>query len=174
MREVEPPTSTSERRAIPAALKREVLVEAGHRCAIPTCRHTTVEIAHIVPWKKVKEHTFDNLIALCPTCHTLYDTDKKIDQKAMLIYKDNLGLLNGRYSEFERRVLQFFCDNPKKYTVELPGPSNILILYLIRDGILIKVGDSGILSNDIPTYEVYSLTDHGKDLIHDWKTVQPL
>ena len=46
--------------------KREDLVEADHRCAIPTCRQTPVEIHHIVPLARVHEHTFDNLIALCP------------------------------------------------------------------------------------------------------------
>ena len=61
------------RQTIPRQLEREVLMEAGHRCAIPTCRQTPVEIAHIVPWEQIQEHTFDNLIALCPTCHTRYD-----------------------------------------------------------------------------------------------------
>ena len=49
-----------------ARTKREDLVEADHRCAIPTCRQTPVEIHHIVPLARVHEHTFDNLIALCP------------------------------------------------------------------------------------------------------------
>jgi 5-methylcytosine-specific restriction endonuclease McrA len=71
------------RPAIPAALKRQILVEAGHRCAIPVCRQVPVEIAHIVPWEKVKEHTFDNLIVLCPTCHTRFDKGE-IDRKSML------------------------------------------------------------------------------------------
>jgi hypothetical protein len=34
---------------VPMGRKRMVLVEAGHRCAIPTCRHPTTKIAHIVP-----------------------------------------------------------------------------------------------------------------------------
>jgi hypothetical protein len=29
---------------IPAELRRRILVEAGHRCAIPTCRHIEVDI----------------------------------------------------------------------------------------------------------------------------------
>ncbi len=37
------------RDVVPTEVKRAVLVEAGHRCAIPTCRATTTEIAHIVP-----------------------------------------------------------------------------------------------------------------------------
>ena len=47
---------------IPAELKRRVLCEAGHHCAIPACRHFEVEIHHIVPWAKCKEHKYENLI----------------------------------------------------------------------------------------------------------------
>ena len=40
---------------VAAELKRRVLCEAGHHCAIPTCRHFEVEIHHIIPWTKYKE-----------------------------------------------------------------------------------------------------------------------
>jgi predicted restriction endonuclease len=94
----------SGRPAVPAEVERRVLVEAGHRCAIPTCRHPTTEIAHIVPWSQTHDNSFENLIALCPNCHTRYDQKKEIDQRSIRIYKQNLGILNSRYSEFERRV----------------------------------------------------------------------
>jgi len=48
------------RDTIPAEVKRAVLVEAGHRCAIPTCRATTTEIAHIVPWAETQDNSFEN------------------------------------------------------------------------------------------------------------------
>ncbi len=84
-------TASNVRPAIPRQLERDVLVEAGHRCAIPTCKQTPVEIAHINPWETVREHTFDNLIALCPNCHDRYDKKGEIDRKAMLQYKANLS-----------------------------------------------------------------------------------
>lgn len=82
------------RPAIPRELRRRVLIEAGHRCAIPTCRATPVEIAHITPWAKVKKHEFGNLIALCPTCHTRFDDPHNtLDRKSMRQYKANLNPL---------------------------------------------------------------------------------
>ena len=36
----------SDRPVIPLRLERAVKIEAGHRCAIPTCRHPKVEMAH--------------------------------------------------------------------------------------------------------------------------------
>ena len=165
----------TDRKKIPEDLIRKVLIEAGHRCAIPTCRHTRVEIAHIIPWTKVKEHKFENLIALCPNCHDLYDKDKKIDRKSMLAYKHNLGLLNSRYGEFERRILQFFCKSPQQRIIQLSGLSEIQVFYLLKDGLLKKNGkDSGIKSNGISTWEEYLLTDQGKMLIDSWKQAHSL
>ncbi|MFF3006713.1 HNH endonuclease [Kitasatospora sp. NPDC057940] len=81
----------ANRPAIPRELDRRVRVEAGHCCAIQRCKWPIIEIAHIVPWSKVKRHEFDNLIALCPNCHTRYDRGE-IDQTAMRQYKENLSL----------------------------------------------------------------------------------
>jgi len=75
--------------AIPSELKRKLLLESGHRCAIPTCKHPEVEFHHIIPWEKCQEHTFDNMIVLCPNCHARADRGK-IDRKSLLLYKANL------------------------------------------------------------------------------------
>ncbi|MEV7166515.1 HNH endonuclease signature motif containing protein [Streptomyces microflavus] len=96
-----------DRPDIPVPLKRALLVEAGHRCAIPTCRQVPIVLAHITPWAKVKEHTFDNLIALCPTCHSRFDRGD-IDRLSMLQYKANLEIVNQRYTETERQLLKVF------------------------------------------------------------------
>lgn len=63
-----------QRPPIPRPLERRGLIEAGHRCAISTCMQTPIELAHIVPWGHIREHIFENLIALCPTCHTRYNS----------------------------------------------------------------------------------------------------
>ena len=76
------------REPVPAETRRAVLVEAGHRCAIPTCRATTTEIAHIAPWAETQDNSFENLIALCPNGHTIFDQKKEIDLIAMQMYKD--------------------------------------------------------------------------------------
>jgi hypothetical protein len=98
----------------------QVVTSLQHRrCAISTCRRTTVEVAHIVPWAEVKTHEFANLIALCPNCHTAYDSGR-IDRQSMLRYKSNLALLSSRYGDVERRVLEYFALNPKQRAVWLP------------------------------------------------------
>ena len=72
---------------IPAEIEREVLVECGHRCAV--CgTPSPLELAHIIPWCKSREHKAENLICLCPTCHTLADKEKW-SEKQLREYKRN-------------------------------------------------------------------------------------
>jgi len=72
---------------IPADIKREVLVEAGHKCSIHNCEHTATEFHHIVPWSQCKSHQANNIIALCPNCHTRADKGE-IDKTALHMYKE--------------------------------------------------------------------------------------
>lgn len=163
------------RPAIPSELERQVLMEAGHRCAIPTCKHTTTEIAHIDAWSKVKEHRFENMIALCPNCHALYD-DGKIDRKSMLQYKANLSILNGRYGDLERRVLKFFADYPNHTAIWLPGGLGILVAYLVQDGLLALHEKEQVLTtmSQFSKLQLYELTDAGKKLVDRWMAAQAL
>lgn len=77
------------RPVIPAEIKRAVLVEAGHRCAISRCGQTELDIHHIIPWATCKKHEYENLIALCPICHRRVHQGK-IDRKALHQYKEKL------------------------------------------------------------------------------------
>lgn len=166
------------RPAIPRPLERELLIEAGHRCAIPTCRQTPVELAHIIPWEKVREHAFDNLIALCPTCHTRFDKGD-IDRLAMQRYKANLAIVNGRYGDLEKRVLQYFVDNPSKDQVVLFGGLDFLLMYLLKDGLIEDTGHQGGvgLGGDhgvVWSEKAYRLTGTGKAFIRIWMAAEEL
>jgi hypothetical protein len=168
---------TERRPAIPADLKRAVLMEAGYACAIPACRQATTEIAHIVPWAQVREHTFDNLIVLCPNDHTRYDQGA-IDRKAMLQYKANLAVLNGRYSDLERRVLQVMADANAApgHGVPLPGGMDILMMHLVQDGIVEQRHPGGLIISisGVPARVAYVLTDKGRAFIDRWLGADPL
>ena len=62
------------RKAIPESIRRAVYIEAGYRCAVPTCRALLiVDLHHIVPVAQGGPNTAENLIALCPTCHALFE-----------------------------------------------------------------------------------------------------
>lgn len=131
------------RDTIPADVRRQILVEAGHRCAIPTCRATTTEIAHIVPWAQSKDNSAANLIALCPNCHARFDMSKEIDQKSIRMYKHNLAILNSRYGEFERRMFEYVARN--KVDMFMVGAGgDLLLANAVKDGIFKDLNVKGM------------------------------
>ena len=160
------------RPAIPRPLRRKVLVEAGHRCAIPTCRSTTLEVHHITPYEKTKKHEFNNLIALCPTCHSRYHKGE-IDHQSMFQYKFNLSILNGRYSDFEKRILCDFSSKLKEIKLWLPGLHELHVFNLLKDGFIKKTETYGAFSEsfdgkNFPNIELYNLTEEGREFITKW------
>ncbi|MFQ6397728.1 HNH endonuclease signature motif containing protein [Nocardia sp. KC 131] len=51
------------RQPIPASLARELMLESGYRCAVPTCRTVEpLDIEHIDEYATVKKHEFSNMI----------------------------------------------------------------------------------------------------------------
>jgi len=78
---------------IPAEMRRAVLMEAGFMCAVSRCSVGAVDIHHIDPYREVRRHTLENLIALCPNHHRLAE-DGKIDRKSLKLYKRELSLRN--------------------------------------------------------------------------------
>jgi type I restriction enzyme R subunit len=73
------------RTSIPVKIKREILVECGHRCAVCGVP-LPLEFAHIIPWHKKSEHKAKNLICLCASCHERADKENW-DEKTLNEYK---------------------------------------------------------------------------------------
>jgi hypothetical protein len=143
------------------ARKKMALAEAGHRCAIPTCRHPTTEIAHIVPESQSHDDSFRNLIALCPKCQ-----NKQIDAQSMSRYKHNLEILNSRYSDFERRVFDQIAETDRRSFIVDSG-LEISLLRAVNDGLLRRVELAPVgVQRGGPTQHTYEVTDEGLAFIH--------
>src|SRR2546425_266246 len=82
------------RRTVPQDVRVTVLTEAGYRCAVPTCRTIlAIDIHHIVEVSAGGGDDPSNLIALCPTCHSLYHRGT-IPQESIRTWKAVLVALN--------------------------------------------------------------------------------
>ena len=154
----------TERPPIPAKLKRRILVEADHRCSIPICRHPTTDIAHIEPWSKVKEHKYENLIALCPNCHRRADGGE-IDRKSLRIYKRILQRLTDRYDRFELNVLdELRMGKP----VVLASTMLLLIKNLLDEGLVeVEKEDKAWVAGSLGRTYI-SLTEKGRRFSEEW------
>ena len=67
--------STSDRPAISVEVQQKLMFECRYRCAC-CCEPVALERAHIVPWSKTKDHSFENLVVLCANCHTRSHAEK--------------------------------------------------------------------------------------------------
>ena len=125
-----------QRPAIPTEVRRRVLVEAGHRCAIPTCRYIEVDAHHIIPWETCQKHEYENLIALCPNCHRRADKGD-IDRKALRMYKANLRFAHDKFSQFEMDLMFELYQAPQDAVCQWP-PFLMLMVKRLLDAAYIQ------------------------------------
>jgi hypothetical protein len=118
---------------IPAELRRRVLVEAGHRCAIPTCRYIEVDVHHIIAWAQCQAHEYENLIALCPNCHRRADRNE-IDRKSLRLYKLNLRFVHDKFSQTEIDLLFDLYRLGEGHFALWPPVMRILITRVVEAG----------------------------------------
>lgn len=145
---------------MPAEIRRRVLVESGHRCAIPTCRYIDVDVHHIVPWAQCKSHEYKNLIALCPNCHRRADTGE-IDRKSLRLYKLNLRFAHDKYSQLEMDIL---FETRRCGSVQWPA-FNLILLKRILDSDFLQAiePNGGARIFGMPVHPLtLSLTEKGK------------
>jgi hypothetical protein len=91
----------------------------------------------------------------------------------MAQYKTNLAVLNGRYIDFERRILEYFAQNSDECMIRLPGGMDLTVMYLVRDGLLASgaAHSTGTTSPSSPfTWQSvmgveYYLTDAGRSVV---------
>lgn len=87
------------RKAIPTEVRTLVLHEAGYLCGNPRCRTPlTLEIHHLVQVATGGASTADNLICLCPNCHTSHHNGR-IPIESLRTWKHLLLTLNAAYDK---------------------------------------------------------------------------
>ncbi|MFH0775096.1 MAG: HNH endonuclease [bacterium] len=70
------------------AIRNELKVEAMHRCCLCLQHENIIEIHHIVPISEGGPDTEENLIVVCPNCHTLIHQPKTMyTPKQLRMYK---------------------------------------------------------------------------------------
>ena len=159
----------TDRPAVPSETKRRVLVESGHRCAIPTCRYIEVDIHHIIPWSFCRTHDYENLIALCPNCHKRADRGE-IDRKALRLYKFNLRTAHDKFSQLEVDMLLTLFNLPADHSHPWMPYLSIFFHRCLQAGYLTIVRHPGLQmrSGGVDTTPSYILiTDAGRAFVAD-------
>lgn len=100
-------------RYIDENVKRRLYAESMGYCMNPSCRcclftgkGDIVEKAHIDPYCKTADNSFENLVLLCPNCHTDFDKNNKFTAEEVLNWKkirqeELNNLFENRFKTFE-------------------------------------------------------------------------
>jgi hypothetical protein len=165
------------RRRVPEDVRRAILIEAGYRCAVPTCRAIlTIEIHHIVEVAKGGWSTRDNLLALCPNCHALHHQGT-ITQEAIRVYK---GMLLALTRGFDREAMDnlLFLTIPDR-PVYFSADGVLRFVSLMASGLVrTREGAPGMnptgIGADPSRYTfVIELTEKGQRVVEAWKRGDP-
>ena len=75
-------------------VQRRLYAESMGRCMNPTCKKELfspsgdlIEKAHIDPYCKTADNSFENLVVLCPNCHTDFDKNSAFTPEEVLTWK---------------------------------------------------------------------------------------
>lgn len=74
---------------VPRNTKRDLISEAGGKCANPGCPNKLIEIHHIKEWHIYKTHDETHMIAICPSCHdSITRGNLRIDDQTLYRWKN--------------------------------------------------------------------------------------
>jgi hypothetical protein len=152
------------RTAVPHEVAVAVLTEAGYRCAVPTCRTIlAIDPRHIIEISEGSGYVVDNLIALCPACHALFQRGV-VRRDSIYTWKSVLVSLGQAFDTATVDHL-LFLNRPEAKSLRVSG-----------DGVL---QFSRLISADLATFGVamqngplilywVTLTSKGKSLVEAW------
>ena len=170
------------RTKIPDHTRTLTLLEAGYKCANPVCRHIlTLELHHIVWVKDGGPNDPENLLALCPNCHSLH-TYGHIPEAAIKNWKNLLVALNST-NQGTADLLLLIAAEEERFDSSDDSPKGVPPRFRFTgDGLPVLSGliTSGLLEiskrysgasawgGGMPSFEV-QLTEKGMLFVEAWK-----
>ena len=155
------------------------LTEAGYRCAVPTCRGIlALDLHHLVPVKEEGGNEHSNLIALCPTCHALYERGT-IKRESLALWKAMLVTLGNAFDKESVDNLLFLHSIQKVEPPIISGDTVFRYSKLVSAGLVTfkaryrrAVREGGFFARlaegELFGY-VLALTDKGKLVVEAWE-----
>lgn len=174
------------KRNIPIATRQIILMEAGYKCANPSCRHIlTLELHHIVWVKDGGGSDPENLIALCPNCHSLH-TNGYIPTEAIEVWKSLLVSLNNPNRAIVDLLLVLNREEERLAVAEADSTTAAPPFRFTGDGLGVLSGliTSGLVKisrrysgasfsgGSMPSFEV-RLTESGQRIVKAWLSGSP-
>jgi hypothetical protein len=160
----------AHRKPISAQVARQVLIEAGYRCGVPTCRTIlAIDLHHLVEVSEEGPNEPANLLALCPTCHALYHSGT-MPREALYTYKLVLVSLSAAFDQ-ATIDLMLFLDKVNDEPHFLVG-ADTLVQFARLIGSDLATCEWQQVAIDRVYYQKFhvSLSPKGRRLIEAWRS----
>lgn len=155
------------RKTIKNDIKHHILHESGFRCSNPVCRMIiTLDIHHLDYVSEGGGDLPENLIALCPNCHSLHHKGiiplKSLRSWKMLLISLNLGL--------ENRNIDILLTLHKLIKLHTSGEGVLNCASLISSNLVMHeyIPKSGLWSGGPTEEHILQLTEKGKLFVEEW------
>jgi hypothetical protein len=161
------------RKALKVDVRQLVLHESGYKCANPVCRHIiTLDIHHLELVSKGGGNGSENLLALCPNCHSLHHSGQ-IVEASLRAWKQLLLAIN---EAFDRRSVDTLLALDRLKNLYITGDGVLQCAALIASGLVeVRSGQHDLVAGaprwDMggpPLYTV-SLSGRGSAFVSAWK-----
>lgn len=159
----------TKRKPIPPSVQRAVLMEAGYRCSVPTCRTIlAIDLHHLEPVAMNGGNDAANLLALCPTCHRLHHKGV-IPAEALKVYKGIIVSLNQGISAEAKDLLLHISDVGLQQW--FTADATLRFSGLIAAGLIHMTpgASSGSAIGPVRPYHALILTEKGQAVVDAWK-----
>ena len=138
-------------RSIPQNTQRRLWASSLEVCGNPDCQNELIknessigEIAHIEPYAEGENNEFDNLILLCPNCHTLLDKQKDVEtlKRWKNIQRKNIDAIRSKkfknFSDLKDSVKPLLEKNRLIYEQYYVGQESSVLWEKFEDELLIN------------------------------------
>ncbi len=164
-----------KRKQIQPNIRQQILIEAGYRCAVPTCRTILViDLHHIVEVAEGGGNDPSNLLALCPTCHMLYHRGV-ISRDAIKVWKGMLISLNQGFDKEAKDKLLFLALKNRKRPILFSSDGVLHFTSLIAAGLAecgrehLQLHASGRGADPSKSLWPVKLTEKGERIVEAWR-----
>jgi hypothetical protein len=152
---------TTERTNLPIETRRRVLQVGGYKCGNPECRTIlTLDIHHINAVSDDVTNDPENLIALCPNCHSLHQSLESVRAWKFLLLSLN--------EAFDRHAADLLLSLDKTNGLWLSGDALTACGGLIATGL----AEGKLVQTPIGAHQALyrlRLTERGRLFLEGWK-----
>ena len=164
------------RKALKPDVRQLVLHEAGYKCGNPVCRHViTLDVHHLDQVSQGGGDTPENLLALCPNCHTLHHAGH-IAESSLRSWKHVLLALN---EAFDRKSTDVLLALDLLQNLYITGDGVLECAALIASGMVDVRSGQHDLAPGAPQWDhggpplyTVSLSIRGSTFVSAWKNGQ--